>query len=97
MTAEFLAAAAAIVFSLGVSYIPGLSKVWDGLTTDYKRVWTGAVLVAVAAGAFGLTCAGLGAQLGISGECSQIGAVEYGKALIAALMASQGTFLLTKG
>lgn len=97
MTSEFLAASAAIVLSLALSYLPGLSPKWDALTTDMKRVWTAALLVAVAGGAYALSCAGLGAQLGIAVTCDQGGAVEAVKALIAALIASQGTYLLTKG
>jgi len=58
MNAELLASFGGVVFSLLFSYFPGLSGVFDPLPANQKRLVMLAVLVATAAGVFGLACVG---------------------------------------
>jgi len=91
MTAEELSGIAGVVLSLGFSYIPGLSGWYEGLGADLKRVLMGAMLLVVAVAIFGLSCGGVVNVV----ECSQPGALGLIKILIAALVANQGTFLIS--
>ena len=58
MNAELLASFGGVVFSLLFSYFPGLSGIFDPLPANQKRLVMLAVLVATAAGVFGLACVG---------------------------------------
>ena len=91
MTAEQLAALAGVALSLFISYFPGISKWYDGLDAIGKRGVMGLLIIAVAAGALGLSCAGVIADV----ECTQIGALALLNAVVAALIANQATYLLS--
>lgn len=95
MTAEFLAAAAATILSLAFSYIPGLSAWYGTKGEDVKILIMLVLLILVAAGAFGLACAGLGIDFGLAVTCDQAGLIELLKVLFAAAVANQITYSLT--
>jgi hypothetical protein len=97
MTAEGLAALAGVALSLALSYIPGLKDWYDGLGEDKERRLMGGLLVVVAGAIFALSCGGLGPDLGISVECSTSGALGLVQVLLAALMANQAIYVITKG
>ena len=58
MSSELLASLGGVVFSLLFSYFPGLNGVFDPLPANQKRLVMLAVLLATAAGVFGLACVG---------------------------------------
>ena len=92
MSAENLAAIVGVVFSLAFSYIPGI-KVWfDSLESSHKQSAMGLALFAVAAAIFGLSCGGI---LDVV-TCNQAGALGLVEVLIAALIANQSVYLITK-
>lgn len=91
MTAKQLTVMASAAISLICSYIPGVKDWYEALTGDYKRMLMGAAIVLVAAGAFGLSCAGILSDV----TCSQNGAVELVTLVLLALSANQGMYLLT--
>lgn len=91
-----LAALAGLILSLLFSYVPGLKSWFDAKTTVEKQEFMGGLLVVIAAVIFGLACAGLGASLGIGIECSISGAWGFLQVLIAALVANQSVYLITK-
>jgi hypothetical protein len=97
MSAELLASLAGSVLSLAFSYVPGLTPKYDALTTDYKRLVMGGALIVVAAATYGVSCAGYGAQFGFAVACDADGAVGLARIVVAALIANQATFTLTKG
>jgi hypothetical protein len=103
--ATTLSTVASAVLSLGFSYVPKL-KDWfeklggsadgsdDGGTR--KRLVMLGLLVLVSLSTFGLSCAGLGADIGINVACDQPGAIGLLKALVLAIAANQGTYMITK-
>lgn len=95
MSAELLASTAAIVLSLLFSYVPGFKTWYEPLDADTKRLIMLGFLVLVAGGAFGLACAGLGAEIGIAVTCDQAGAWGLVRALIAAIVANQAAYALS--
>jgi TRAP-type mannitol/chloroaromatic compound transport system permease large subunit len=105
MDGTTLSAIASAVLSLGFSYIPGL-KNWynqlgqgedgsdDGGTR--KRLVMLVLLVLVVLAVFGLTCAGLGSGFELNVTCDKPGAMGLVKALVMAVAANQGTYMLTR-
>lgn len=93
MTPEQLATVAGIVLSLAFSYIPGLADKYAALDGTTKRLVMLVIVIGVAAGAFGLTCANVLTNTSIT--CDQPGAVALTQNVIAALVANQATFLLS--
>lgn len=65
----------------------------DGGTS--KRLVMLALLVLVAAGAFGLACSGWGTTLGLALTCDQPGAAGLVRALALALIANQSTYAIS--
>ena len=92
MTADELSAIAGMVLSLVFSYIPGVSKWFEGLTSGYKQLTMGVLLLVVAGAIFGLACGGVVDTV----VCDQAGALGLVKVLIAALIANQSIYLITK-
>ena len=91
MTPELLVAIAGIILSLAFSYVPGLDVKFAALEGVHKRlVMLGSILLA-AAGAFGLSCAGL---LDAS-TCDQAGAWGLVQLFIFAAIANQSAYMLS--
>jgi hypothetical protein len=95
MNADTLSAMAGVLLSLAFTYIPGLQARYDPIDGVYKRLIMLGLLVLVAGGAFSLACAGWGADLGLELACDRNGLVGLLRALIAALVANQTTFLIS--
>jgi hypothetical protein len=91
MTPEELGAIAALVLSLAMSYIPGLSDWYAGQGSDYKRLIMLGLLAVVSVGVFAMACAGLSDAV----VCDQAGALGLVKVFIAALVANQATYLVS--
>jgi len=90
MTTDQLSALAGVILSLAFAYVPGLSNWYNALDGMYKRLVMAGLLVAIAAGAFGLSCANVIASV----TCDRQGALGVINALIAALVANQSTYIL---
>ena len=91
MNSSTLAALAGVLLSLGFSYIPGLNDWYDSQQPTNKRLIMALSIIAVAAGAFGLSCAGVLQSV----ACDQAGALGLVEAVISALVANQATFLIS--
>jgi hypothetical protein len=91
MSAEQLAAIAGLILSLLFSYVPGLSDWYGALEPTRKRLVMAGLLLAVAGGTFGLSCAGVVDAV----ACTQKGALALVSAFIAALVANQATYQLS--
>ena len=96
MTAEQLALIAGAVLSLLFSYVPKLSDWYAGLSSQYKKLVMGGVLVLTAAGIFALNCAGYGGMFGWDLTCDVPGAIGFVQVLIAALVANQAVYLISR-
>lgn len=86
-----LAGLAGVIISLAFSYVPGLKGLYDRLTGDYKRLAMLVVLVVVAAGLFGASCAGVSEKV----TCDALGAKTLLSMLLAAAVANQTAYALT--
>lgn len=93
MTAETLALYSGVVVSLLFGYVPGLSTWFENLETIYKRLVMALALLVVAVGVVGLACAGYG---NVPVTCDQAGVEGVVRAFIAALIANQATYVITK-
>lgn len=89
-TPDLISGWAAVCISLALSYIPGLRDRWDALTGDQRRAITGLLLVACAAAGLAYACAG-------ETECLARSWEPWARALLAALVGSQATYVLTGG
>lgn len=96
MSATDLSMLAGAILSLLFSYMPGLSEKYDSLQPEQKRLIMLGMVVLVAVGAYALACAGYADRLGYSVECTDAGLIELAKAVIAAAVANQGVYGLTK-
>ena len=97
MTAETLTAVAGLVLSLLFSYVPGLNGWFDALESTYKRIIMLVLLIVVAGGAYALACVGASEQLGLAVTCDYEGGVVLARVFIAALVANQAAYAITKG
>ena len=95
MTSELLSSIAAVILSLIASYLPGFSPWFDALTPNYKRLLMLGLLCAVAAASYGLSCGGLSELLAIPVACDTPGLMGLLRALLAAIVANQATFLIS--
>lgn len=91
MTSEQLGALAGLILSLVFSYVPGLSDKFAVLDSTQKRLIMAALLLAVALGAFGLSCASVIDAI----ACTQAGALNLVMTFIAALVANQAAFSIS--
>lgn len=96
MSAEMLAGYAGVVLSLLFSYVPGLAPWFDGLDKKWKQLIMGMSLVVVAGVIYALGCAGISGDFGLAVTCDRKGAVELINMLMAALVANQGAYLITR-
>lgn len=92
MDQNTLAAVAGTLLSLVFSYVPGFSGWYDSKDAQTKALIMATALFAVAAGAFGLSCAGWGTYF----ECTETGVQAALTVFFAALVANQVTYGLTK-
>ena len=90
MDAQLLSAVAGGVLSLVISYVPGINAWWDKLEGQYKRTAMGVLILAAAGGAYVGACQGYWV-----GECGNW--QSYLEAALAALVANQSIYKLTKG
>lgn len=91
MLSEQLAAIAGVILSLLFSYVPGVSDWYGMLEPTRKRLLMAALLLAVAGGMFGLSCAGVVDAV----SCTQGGALALVNAFIAALVANQAAYMIS--
>ena len=63
MTVETISASAAMILSLIMSYVPGISTKYQQLSSEYKSLVMVGMLLLVAIGTVALACAGLSADL----------------------------------
>jgi len=97
MDAELLGGIVGVVLSLIFSYVPGVARVWEGLSGESKRLVMFMMLLATAGCVYGLACAGIAPALGLQVSCDMTGAIDLISILIAALVANQGIYKITKG
>jgi hypothetical protein len=95
MTSDTLVLLAGAVLSLLFSYIPGLNTGFAALAPEVKRLIMAGLMLVVAAAAYGLSCAGVGASLGISLVCDQSGLLGLIRSLILAVVANQGAYAIS--
>lgn len=91
LTPEGLSAFAGMVLSLLFSYVPKLSDWFAEKDPTVKRLLMAAMLLVVAAGAMGLSCANLVNTV----ACSQEGLLTLIGSFISALVANQATFQIS--
>ena len=91
MSAESLSAIAGLLLSLVFSYVPGLAPRFDALDGTTKRLVMLLLLAAVSAAAFLLSCNGVLPLV----TCDKPGALGLLQTFIAALVANQGTYLVS--
>lgn len=92
MTAEKIALYGGVALSLAISYLPGFKGWFEKLDPLYKRLVLISFLLVIAVGAFVLGCYGK-----IEGIiCSFDGAYDLGVLFVLSLIASQGTYNVTK-
>ena len=95
MNIESLSAAAGIVLTLCASYLPGFSDWYEPLAPNAKRLLMLTLLLATSLISYGIACAGLGVELGITIECNQQGALTVLRAFISALIANQSAYAIS--
>ena len=96
MNPELLSSICGVLLSLAASYIPGFSGWYTSLDGVVKRLAMLGLLAAVALACYGLACAGLSGELGLSLACHQPGALALMRAFMAALVSNQSAFLISK-
>jgi len=84
---------AGVVLSLVFSYFPGLSKWYDGLASNVKRLVMLGLILVVAGAYFGLSCTSWAADLGIDLACTEDGFKAVVLAFVQILIANQATYL----
>lgn len=92
MTSDGLSIAAGVLLSLALSYLPGVRGWYADQSPEKRALVVLACLLVVGLLAFGISCAGLQAVV----ECSQPGAWSLARAFVAAAIANQTTYSLTK-
>jgi hypothetical protein len=92
-TSELLSSSAGILLSLIFTYVPWVSDWYEELEAKYKQLVMLAALLAVSGAVYGFSCL---EWLKLNITCDQVGAVELLKVFIAALIANQGVYLLTR-
>lgn len=92
VTPELLAAIAASLLSLLLSYVPGLGDWYNSLSGQAKALLMGLLLLVVSVGIYAGTCGGLWTAFGVT--CDRQGLFALLGILLSALMANQGTFMI---
>lgn len=92
LTPELLSSIVAILASLAFAYVPGLKTLYGNLTSEWKAAVMGISLLVIAAASLAIGCAGWLPELQVT--CDRSGIVGLLSALVTALVANQGTYLL---
>ena len=95
MTSETLILISGAVVSLLFSYFPVLNTWFAAKSADVKRLIMLGVMFVVSAAIFGLSCAGLGGEIGITLECSKDGVFGLVKIFILSIVANQGAYAVS--
>ena len=96
MTADLLSLVVGAALSLLFSYVPGFKTWFAQKATEQKRLIMAGLLFLLSAAIFAASCANL-ALPGVAITCDVDGAWGLVQVYILALVANQGTFVLTKG
>lgn len=89
---QVIAGLAGVLLSLAFKFVPGLKTWYEGLSTEAKSGLMALVVVAVGAGAFLLSCAGVQPVF----ACSQDGAWLLVQCVFFALAGNQSAYTLTR-
>ena len=92
---DFISGIAGVLLSLVFSYVPGAKAWFEKLTGDQKRLVMLVTCLLVPLGMIGLSCAGLGADFGLTVTCDRAGFVELAKAFAVAAIANQAAYQLS--
>lgn len=95
MDADLLAATAGVLLSLAFSYIPGAAEWYQALTPTGRRLLMLGLLVCAALGIFLLACSGYADLFNLALTCDERSAAGLLRALLVALTANQGAFLIS--
>lgn len=96
VTPEVLSTVAGIILSLLFSYLPGLNTRFAALSSETKRLVMLALLFIVAAGAFGLACAGVLTEIfGATVTCDRTGLLGLIQAFIFAVIGNQSAYMIS--
>jgi len=87
-----LTAIAAGLLSIGLEYLPGIAPRYDRLSPQGKKLTMLILLVASAAGLYGLSCA----DVLIYVACTTKGLLDLAGMIVVAITANQGVHRLTK-
>ena len=93
---DILSGFAGVVLSLAASYLPGFSEWFGALESRHKQLVLLGVLAALSLAMFGIACAGLSADLGLSYTCDRAGAVQLVRMFGIAVIANQATYPITR-
>lgn len=93
MTASILAGFSGVLLALLLSYVPKFGPWFNAQDSSMKVMINGLLLVAVAGGAYGVTCTGLAAQLNLALTCDASGLVTLLGALLSALLGNQAAYV----
>ncbi len=93
MTASILAGLAGVVLALLLSYVPYFGTWFNAQTSEVKVMINGLLLVLVAAGAYGLACAGWAVDLNLAVTCDRVGLVTVASALLTGLISNQAAYV----
>lgn len=95
MTDQTLSATAAILLSLMFTYIPTLADRYNTYNATHKRLIMLACLVTITAAISALSCLSVGAYFGVTVTCDKSGIAGLVNTFILAVVANQGTFLIS--
>jgi hypothetical protein len=97
MSQEQLILIAGAILSLVFSYFPGLKSWYDNLASSNKQLVMLGVLIVVAGGIFGLSCAGVLAQLwpDFAVTCDVASVYTLIQYILLALVSNQATYAIT--
>lgn len=91
ITPDLLSALLGILFSLILSYLPGVRERYDALKPNYKRMYAGLGIVAIGFGVGIMSCA----QWADWVICDRPGLMGLASNIIWALMSNQATFMIS--
>lgn len=95
LTATAISVASGAVWSLLLSYIPGLNASFAGMKKEYQQLIMAGLVFATTGVVFGLNCAGWFSGYVPEIACTQQGLQDAVVAFILAVAANQGVYTLT--